>query len=448
MQMRKFLTIVAKDVRLLLRDPVGLATIFAMPAVLLLIFTLIQDGAFRKVSRFSATICIVDEDGADLARKIVEGLSKVEGLTIVPSPSGAPLDRAGALALLEGGQAQVCVVLPKGLSAHAMRCALQWALPGNAAEPEPAAKLELYVDPGLPSLYRDILALSLERLTLTAELHLALNTWSGVLAGLKTGGPLPPPTDGSIPKPAAGSPPQWQTGSFLRVGEAAPAEALVAATNATLKGSDPYNEILPNMAQQNVPGYTLFAMLFIVIPVGNALLRERREGTLLRLRTMPVHPLALVGGRLVTFLSVSVLQFLIMLATGCWVLPLLGGTAFNLSAQWPPLIALTLCAGFMAVGLAMAIASTAKSADQAGIIGSTSAVVLGAVGGVFVPIQIMPPVMRNLSAFTPVNWAMTAYQDLFLHGSTVADIWGRMALLFAFGTAGMLWSWFRLFPKR
>ncbi|MBN1506627.1 MAG: ABC transporter permease [Sedimentisphaerales bacterium] len=446
--MRKFLTIVGKDVRLLLRDPVGLAMIFAMPAVLLLIFTLVQDGAFRKVSRFSASLCIVNEDDGKLASKIVEGLSEVEGLTLASSPSGSKLDRAGALALLEGDKAQACLVIPAGFSSLAELRARHWARPDDTNDPGPAAEIGLYVDPSLPSLYRDILALSMERLALRAELALALNIWSGTLVETLADGLDPKFADELLAEPEKVMPPELTIGSFLRVPDAVAGEALVSKGNSTLKDSDPYREILPNMVQQNVPGYTLFAMLFIVIPASNALLRERREGTLLRLRTMPVHPLLLVAGRLVTFLSVSVLQFLIMLAAGCWVLPLLGGTAFTFSAQWPPLIALTLCAGFMAVGLALAIASTARSADQAGVVGSTSAVVLGAVGGVFVPVQIMPPVMRHLSGYTPVNWAMTAYQDLFLHDSTLADIWGRMALLFVFGAAGLLWAWVRLFPRR
>lgn len=445
--MRKFLAIVVKDIRLLLRDPVGLAIIFAMPAVLLVVFTLIQDGAFRKVSRFSASLCVVDEDSGDLARKIVDGLAEVEGLTVVPSLSGGPLDRAEALVLLDSGKVQACLVLPEGLSSRAERCALDWARPNDVAEPNSPADLELYVDPGLPSLYRDILTLSLERLALQAELDLALNTWSGTLAGLMTDGLDPGSMGQPILEPAAASAPALRTGSFLRVPEPAPAEALVAA-GPTRKGVDAYRDLLPDMVQQNVPGYTLFAMLFIVIPVSNALLRERQEGTLLRLQTMPVHPLSLIAGRLVTFLLVSVAQFLTMLAAGCWLLPLLGGTAFDLSAAWPPLIALTLCAGFMAVGLALAIASTARSADQAGVIGSTSAVILGALGGVFVPVQIMPPAMRHLSRLTPVNWAMTSYQDLLLRGGGLADIWGRMTLLLAIGALGMLWARMRLFPER
>lgn len=445
--MKKFPAIVVKDVRLLLRDPVGLAIVFAMPAVLLVVFTLIQDGAFRKVSRFSASLCVVDEDDGDLAREIVDGLAEVEGLTLVPSPSGEPLDRAEALVLLDNGKAQACLVLPEGLSSRAERCALDWAGPDDVAEPNSAADLELYVDPGLPSLYRDILTLSLERLALQAELNLALNAWSSTLAGLMAGGLALEPMGEPTPEPVAVSPPALQTGSFLRVPEPASAEALVAG-GANRKGVDAYRDLLPDMVQQNVPGYTLFAMLFIVIPVSNALLRERQEGTLLRLQTMPVHPLFLVAGRLTTFLLVSVAQFLTMLAAGCWLLPLLGGTAFHLSAAWPPLIVLTLCAGFMAVGLALAVASTARSADQAGVIGSTSAVILGALGGVFVPVQIMPPAMRHLSRLTPVNWAMTAYQDLFLRGSGLVHIWGRMALLLAIGALGVLWAWMRLFPRR
>ena len=155
----------------------------------------------------------------------------------------------------------------------------------------------------------------------------------------------------------------------------------------------------------------------------------------------------IIAGKLVLFLGVAVLQFAMMLAAGRWLLPALGTQAFALTASLPALIVLTLGTGLAAVGFALAVASTATSTEQAAMVGSTSVVLLAALGGVMVPVFFMPPVMRHLSAFTPLNWGVTAYQDLFTRGATLADIQGRLLLLTAFGCAGLAWAWHRLFKQ-
>ena len=99
------------------------------------------------------------------------------------------------------------------------------------------------------------------------------------------------------------------------------------------------------------------------------------------------------------------------------------------------------------MGFALAVASTATSQEQAGMVGSTSVVLLAALGGVMVPVFFMPPVMQKFSGFTPLNWGVTAYQDLFTRGATLADIQGRLLLLVTFGCAGLAWSWLRLFKR-
>jgi ABC-2 type transport system permease protein len=162
---------------------------------------------------------------------------------------------------------------------------------------------------------------------------------------------------------------------------------------------------------------------------------------------MPVRPAMIIAGKLLLFLGVALLQFAMMLAAGRWLLPALGTQAFALTASLPAVIVLTFATSLAAVGFALAVASTATSTEQAAMIGSTSVVLLAALGGVMVPVIFMAPVMRQLSALTPLNWAVTAYQDLFTRGATLADIQGRLLLLTAFGCAGLAWAWRRLFKR-
>lgn len=447
--MSRLLALLKKDLLLLARDPAGLAVIFAMPVALLLTFTLIQDGAFRKVTRFEAKVALVDEDGGALAARIRAGLAGVEGVSL---QGGAPT-RSQATALLASGAAQACIVLPKGLSNAAAEAARLWANPPKAsqtakAQPQPPA-IELYVDPSLPTLYRGMLELHMRRLASQAEGGLALGAW-GAMVPAEVKRRLAPKAGGRIPKDmerelASIPAPQLAPGAFLSVARPAPAAALTRRGGADARDSA---DLLPDMVQQNVPGYTLFAMLFIVIPVANALLRERREGTLTRLRSMGTHPLQVLGAKLAAFMLVTSLQCCLMLAAGVWLLPALGANAFRMTAHLAPLAGVTLASGFMAVGLALAVASTARSADQAGVAGSLMAVVLAALGGVFAPVQVMPPLMRHICGFTPVQWGMSAYQDVFLDRAGLSAVAGRLALMVLLGCLCLAWAWRRLFPSR
>src|SRR4029078_3639442 len=64
-------------------------------------------------------IAVVDEDGSEMSRRIVEGLKAETALrvrtTVAPEGKGAPLDRAAAEREVQNGDVPVAVILPKGL---------------------------------------------------------------------------------------------------------------------------------------------------------------------------------------------------------------------------------------------------------------------------------------------------------------------------------------------
>ncbi|MCX6875724.1 MAG: ABC transporter permease [Verrucomicrobia bacterium] len=430
-----------KELLVLLRDPVGLAFIFLMPLAVLLVVTLVQDGAFKNVTKFNVKAALVDEDGSTTSQALARGFAAAKGVQLLTEKNGQPLDRAAAREIVRQGQAQVFVVFPKGLGHNAVAAARHWAEPPSQTAAQPPAApaplaIETYFDPGISGPCRMLVTLALQSLAQGKEFELDMRAWGEVIPR-EIGKRLPPGAtlpalEGAITAPA------YRSGHAITV--AAPANASTS-TNAS------HAEQVPDMTQFNVPAYSVFAMFFIVIPVSTCLLRERQEGTLTRLLTMSVRPFSIIVGKLLLYLGVAVLQFSMMLAAGRWLLPACGTGAFALTAPVPTLVVLTLATGLAAVGFALAVASTATSQEQAGMVGSTSVVLLAALGGVMVPVFFMPPVMQQLSALTPLNWSVTAYQDLFTRGATLADIQGRLLLLAAFGCAGLAWSWRRLFRQ-
>lgn len=67
-------------------------------------------------------------------------------------------------------------------------------------------------------------------------------------------------------------------------------------------------------------------------------------------------------------------------------------------------------------------------------IGVTSGLVLGALGGAMVPLEVLPDTIRTVARFTPQGWAMLGFRDLQWGGSIV-DILDNLAVLVAMGAA-------------
>ena len=100
------------------RDRVAQALTFLLPILFFSIFASVfgnQGG--NSTSR--VRIAVVDEDGSELSRRIVEGLKAETALrvrtTVDAEGKGALLTRATAEAQVQNGDVPVAVILPKGL---------------------------------------------------------------------------------------------------------------------------------------------------------------------------------------------------------------------------------------------------------------------------------------------------------------------------------------------
>src|SRR5690606_11953797 len=121
----------------------------------------------------------------------------------------------------------------------------------------------------------------------------------------------------------------------------------------------------PTSVQQSVPAWLVFAMFFVVIPLSNALISERQQGTLRRLRTFATSPFLPVIGKLVPYFFITQIQVALMLAVGVWLVPLLGGDRLTLGDSIPGLMLISACLSLAALGYGILIAVAARTTDQA-----------------------------------------------------------------------------------
>ena len=191
--------------------------------------------------------------------------------------------------------------------------------------------------------------------------------------------------------------------------------------------------------QTLVPSYTVMFAFFLVLSVGWLFVAERKHGTLTRLRAAPLTRGHILLGKLLPCLGVSLVQgFFLLLA---------GKLVFGMSWGAHPwlLVPLVVCTSVAAVGLAMLVASLAKTEGQVAVYGTLLILVLGGISGTLMPRDLMPEQMKRLSLVTPQAWALDAYSQLLTSPTPQLDVVARACgVLLAFGLGFLALAWWRM----
>jgi len=190
-----------------------------------------------------------------------------------------------------------------------------------------------------------------------------------------------------------------------------------------------------------VPSYLVMFAFFLVLTAGWLFVAERRQGTMLRLRAAPLSRWQILLGKLVPCLAMSLFQgFFLLLA---------GKLIFNMS--WGPdplwLLPVVVCTSLAAVGLALLIASLARTETQVAVYGTLLVLVLAGLSGSLMGDRgLMPEQMQQISLFTPHAWALDAYRQLLANPGTVdlMIVAKACGVLTAFGVVLVGISWWIL----
>jgi ABC-2 type transport system permease protein len=187
-----------------------------------------------------------------------------------------------------------------------------------------------------------------------------------------------------------------------------------------------------NAVQHNVPAWSMFAMFFILFPLAGNLIKEREEGSMLRLRLISGSQLPVVAGKFFFYLFVCFLQLFAMICVGLYAMPLLGLDKLILGSNYAGVLLTGLAVAMAATGYGLLIAVYFKTPQQALSFGSISVVILAAIGGVWVPVFVMPEIMQKISPYSPLNWGLTAFNDLFLRNASTTVILPELIKLVIF----------------
>ena len=395
-----------KELLLLLRDIGGLAILFLMPLFLVITITLVQNDTFKTLKETKITILLVDNDQGEVSKNIQENLKKSTLFEVLPHSS-----EAAAKDLVQTGEYQLAIVVPANLSkdlhlkvAENVESILEKFGEEEDNIPLVKSKLEpkeikLYFDPATQFAFRNSIKSGIGQMVSTIETQ---SIYKAFKEQLMSG-----PSENF-----------FDTEPFLLFKEIVPSREEKA--------------IIPNATQHNIPAWTLFAIFFIILPLSINMVKEKNQGTFVRLRTQPVSYATFLGGKTVVFLGVALVQFALMLLVGVYLFPLIGLPRLDVSGKLPLLFFVAFFAGLAAVGLGLLIGTIAKTQEQSAPFGATFVVILAALGGVWVPVFAMPKFMQTLSHISPMNWGLEAFYDVFLRNVGITQLLPEIALLFAF----------------
>ena len=196
----------------------------------------------------------------------------------------------------------------------------------------------------------------------------------------------------------------------------------------------------PSSVQQNVPAWLLFAMFFIAIPISTTSIGERQQGTLNRLHSIGVEPLTMILGKMIPYSMINLLQVILMLLVGLYLVPALGGERLQLGNSFAGLAVISICVSLAAVSFGLFVAQLAKTTEQATIFSGIANILMAAVGGVMVPRFVMPQVMQDASIISPMAWGLDGFLDILLRNGTVLDVLPEAGSLLLFALVLLIFS--------
>ena len=428
--------ITIKEFQLLWRDRQALALLFLMPAFFILIMSFALRGVFEAGTRsHPIEILVVNQDTGGAAQETIEQARSLDGIKLVETGALGPWTRDLAEDAIRRGTYHFALVF-----GHRYTERIEGAeemLPVSDEEARrissteaPAADeievLALVVDPAinrqLQSMVAGTLTSAIERVRLATQLPARFDAAFGY-----GDDDLPPPTVGD---PSAAPPdPADEVASLLAQDTRLEPEFLPPRGFA--------RERRPTATEQNVPAYAIFGVFFIVLTIAKSFLRERMDGTFVRLLTAPLTKGGLIVGKLLPYLLVNLLQIALMFAIGAVVFGMRLGSL-------PAFALLSFATASAANGLGLLVAAFGRSEAQVDTLAVLLAISLAALGGIMVPTFVMPGPLQVLARFTPHAWALAGYQDVIVRGLKTADVIPETAALLGFALSFWLIGLLRL----
>lgn len=438
--MRAVWLLVAKDLRLFVRDPVALLLAVLLPIALVTVFGTIMSnvggggGGMPRVD-----VAVLDLDDSEDSRAFVAAFSDADGIE-VDIPREENRSREALRRAVHDGDVPFVVILPEGFSQ--------------------GAELELLRDPGR-TVSQQILFIGLVRALIDArgpDIAWDIQTrtfraagipeeWMGRIEAFTR--PFAAAVEAMFEEADAagylddaegpGDDGDGGGGDFDMtrfVTEALP----INATDVAPEGRD--KQITYQVAHA-VSGMTVMMLMFSLVGYARTLIEEREQGSLRRLLVAPMAPSTILWSKLLGTIILGQGLVLILFAYSQVVFGL------DVVSRWDTLVMIALFTSVAVAGFALLVASFCKTDKQADGLSTIIILVMSSLGGAWMPLQMMGDLVQTVARFTIPYWSIHAFQRTFWNDQhwTSPAILTDLAVLAALGVGLSLLAT-RVFRRR
>ena len=426
--MRSVLTMAMKDLTLMRRDWLGLFFIVGFPVVMGVFFGLIA-GSFSSESA-SLAIAVVDEDMSRMSNLFVDSLIENENVDV------HQLEPAEALNRARSGKLVGVIVIPKGFGETA---GILWVEgPAIQVGTDPSRRAEAGMLQGLvmqsmgqliaarfqdPAAMRPFIEQAQLQLAEAKDVPLVLR-------------PLLTQMMGSLDSFMESLEDVQETSN----GKGGSGRGMPAMQIAHIESIDVTREYKKGSTADLVrkihskwdisfPQGMLWGVLGCAAGFAITMVRERTQGTFLRLQVAPVTRAHVFAGKATAcFLAVLfVIVFMVML-----------GTVLGMRPESTGLLAMSsVCIAFCFVGVMMLMSVIGKTEEAVSGAAWFANIMMAMFGGGMIPLAFMPSFMKTLSHFSPVKWSILALEGSIWRQFTFTEVLTPCAVLLAIGAVSM-----------
>lgn len=392
--MRAVLLIVAKDLRLRIRD----RSMFVIAILAPFGLAFILGTVIGETEDLSATYAVVDEDGGELPRTFADVLESVDALD-VELVSG--LTRQEAADRIDGENLDAAFIFPPGFSEAVTSPG--GGTPDGAGESEEGrivvmGNVDQQVATQVATAIADGFAYRVNAVRLSVATVLA--------------------AEGSAPG----------TGDLDTLIQ----EASERTSPVTVSETDTQDRQLDDSTHM-MAGLSVMFLFFTVLFGVMGMFEERDKGTLARLQAAPIRRSSMVVAKALGS---------VIIGTGAMAVLIVGSTLV-MGADWGDPLAvavLAVAAVLAAVSIMGVVAAAAKRSEQAFALQGMIAMVLAIIGGSFFPVARGEGLLATISSITPHHWFLRGLGDALVGGvgEVLVPVAALLAFAVVFGGAGAL----------
>lgn len=404
--MRKLFSLIYKDYLLLVRDKAGLCMMFLMPTLLAVVMTYLQDSTFKSVLESRVPLLLLNQDEDSLGLTIERQIEDCGIFTVSRDIDGKPARKEDLIRAVSQGNFMIGIIIPENATENIRRNVKRYVISAfngqNLTLQTDSVQVDIYIDPVTKNSFRNTLMSAMREYAVRTETEFIFKEITTEVNKLS---PIPI------------------------------ADIQLSRNQVTFK--EQYAQLdkskaIPNSVQHNIPAWSIFAIFFIAISLSGNIIKEREEGSFTRLQTMPCPYYLYILSKVVAYMAVCLLQYAVIFLVGIYFLPVLGLPALSLGGNYLSLLLAGVCFALAPIGYGIAIGKIATSHQQAAIFASVSVVIMAAIGGIWIPVFVMPKAMQVLSAISPLNWGLEGFYDILIRDAGVVSILWKCLFSVAF----------------